>query len=373
MVTTISSIGPKAGYDIKDKITTKYDDALAAAAARETYTTKNCHVGKIKRNTGGIYVGATHLISDCETTTTSATSRGVWSASSSNITVTAAATNNRTGTKTINITAAAGTSIGDYALFTCTTGYELDLTDMNFLGFWSEHDDNNTSFDADGDITVEMYDGTTKVYSYAVPAYDSATPHGTGFPASGVQTYIECPITSSEIESGYSVSHITSIRIVKGVTALTNTKVWTIDYMEAYEISAGGYPFKTGIILPMKDSGSGVTRGDWVELADAVTGTVKTASTDNAVVIMGKACNTADADGTVYVLTYGRSLCIADEDNMCSAGDGIGISDASACLCDDTASGTVQGQFVGKALEASTTDLDMSVIMVQPMSGTDGA
>ena len=370
---TPSSIGPKMGYDIKDKINTKYDDALAAASARTTSTTLGHHVGKINRHTGGIYVGAVHLISDCETTTTSSTSRGVWSASSTNITVTAAATNNRTGTNTILMTAAAGTTAGDYALFTCTTGYELDLTDMNFIGFWSEHDDTNNSFDADADITIEMYDGTTKVYSYEVPAYVAATPHGKGFPATGVQTYIECPLTTSEIVSGYTLSHITSIRVVKAVTALVNTKIWTIEYMEAYEISAGGYPFKQGIILPMTDSSAGITRGDWVELADVVTGTVKTVATNNAVVIMGKACNTAAASGTCYVLTYGRSVCVADETTMCVAGDGIGISTAASMLTDDTGAGTIQGQFVAKALESSTADLDMSVIMVQPMSGTDGA
>jgi len=370
---TPSSIGPKFGYDIKDKINTKYDDALAAAAVRTTSTTSGFHVGKINRHTGGIYVGATHLISDCETTTTSATSRGVWSASSANVTCTAATTANRTGTNGILMTAAAGTTLGDYILFTCTTGYELDLTDMNFVGFWSEHDDTNNSFDADGDITVEMYDGTTKVYSYAVPAYVSATPHGKGFPASAVQTYIECPLTTSEIQTGYTLSNITSIRIVKGVTALVNTKIWTIDYFEAYEISAGGWPFRYGIIVPMTATAAIIYRGQWVELAEPVTGTVKTSSTNNAVVVLGKACNTCTASGTVYVLIYGPSLCVADESSMCSAGDGIGVSAAATQLTDDTGAGAIAGQFVAKALEDSGTDLDMSIVMIQPMGGTDGA
>lgn len=373
-MSTPSSIGPKAGYDIKDKITTKYDDALSASATRDVRTSSGDHVGKIKRHTGGIYVGGYHCVSDCETTTTSATSRGVWSAGTTGLTIAAAATAKRSGTNAIVATFGAATAVGDYVLFTNTTGYELDLTDMNFVGFWAEHDEaNNNSYDAAGDLTVEMYDGTTKVYSYAVPAHVAAHPHGKGFAATATQLYVECPITSSEIVSGYTVSNITSIRIVKAVTAGVNTKKLSIDQLEVYEISAGGYHFKQGIILPYTDSGSGITRGDWVEMSDAVTGLVKTATTDNAVVIVGKACNTAAASGTAYVLTYGRTVCLADEGTMCSAGDGVGLSDASASYCDDTGAGTIQGQFIAKALEGSGADLDMSVVMVQPMSGTDGA
>lgn len=358
---TPSSIGPKAGYDIKDKITTKYDSALAAATTRTTSTTSGVHVGKINRHTGGIYVGATHLISDCETTTTSSTSRGVWSASSGNLTVTATSTAKRTGSNAIQLTAAGGTTVGDYALFTCTTGYELDLTDMNFIGFWSEHDDTNNSFDADGDITIEMYEGTTKVYSYAVPSYVAATPHGKGFPANNVQTYIECPLTSSEIESGYTLSNITSIRIVKAVTALTNTNIWTIDYIEAYEISAGGYPFKTGLIRPYIDSGSGIIRGQWVEWDDIVTRTVKTASSNSGTLIFGKAVSTAIGSAIVYVLETGISVAVADSDTGATAGDMIAVTTAADMLTED---GTDLGACVGRAMENITTDLDMYLIEV---------
>lgn len=363
---TPSSIGSKIGYDIKDKINTKYDDALAAAATRDVRTGSGDHVGKIKRHTGGIYVGGYHRISDCETTTTSATSRGVWSAGATGMAVAAATTAKRSGTNAIVGTFSGTAAIGDYFLFTCTTGYELDLNDMNFIGFWAEHDeDGNTMYDATGDLTIEMYDGTTKVYSYAVPAYAAATPHGTLFGAKATQWYFECPITSSEIVSGYSVSNITSIRIVKAITAGTNTKKISIDQLETYEISAGGYPFKNGIIVPMVDSGSGVTHGDWIELSDVVTGTVKKASTNSGTNMAGKACNTAAASGTVYTLIYGRTLAIADSDTAFAVGEGIALTTAASALCEDVATIGI-GNWIAKALETATTDLDMAVVMISP-------
>jgi len=363
----------KAGYDIQRELDKKYNTALAAAGTRSVNTGSGLKKGSLVNNKGGIYTGAWVLVSDCETTTTSATSRGVWSAKTALSTLSATTTYNKVGTNAIHVTAGASAATGDGAVFTCTSGYELDLSQMNFLGFWIYTDDNINVFDADGDVYVRMYEGTTKVYEYIVPAYVAATPHGKLFGAAATEWYLECPITSDEVQTGYDVSRVTSIEVLKMTTAMNNTKYYAIDYVEAYEISAGGFPFKQGIILPYADSGSGITRGQWVELASPVTQTVKTASTDNCVLCMGKACNTADASGTVYVLTYGLSVAIADEASMCSAGDGIGLSDISDNLCDDTGAGTIQGQFVAKAMEGSGSDLDMTIVMIQPMSGTDGA
>lgn len=348
-----------AGYDIEQEDIKKLNNALTTGkGVRDVSTTSGFNVGSLTSQEGGIFAGAYHRISDCETTTTSATSRGVWSASGAGIVVSAAATAKRVGTNCIIATAAAGTAAGDYLLFTCTTGYELDLVDMNYLGFWMECDDAITSFDAAGDLTIEMYQGSTKVYSYAVPAYVAATPYGTNEAAADTQWYIECPLTSSELETDGSYSGITSIRIVKAVTALTNTNILSIDQLEMYEITSGGCPFKQGIIMPFLDSGSGVTKGDYIELANAVTMTVKTGSTDSGLLVFGKACATVAADGIVPVLVYGPTVGIADSGTAATAGDMLVVTDVSAQLVED---GTDLGTCIGRALEDFTTDLDMAM------------
>ena len=202
----------KFGYDVKEQDTQKHNTALEAATARSVRTASGDHVGSLLNHTGGIYVGAYHRISDCETTTTSSTSRGVWSAGTSGLTVAAATTAKRSGTNAIVATFGAATAVGDYLLFTCTTGYELDLSDMNFIGFWAEHDEaDNTGYDGASDLTLQMYDGTTKVYEFVFVAYRAATPHGSNFGAKAIQWYFEAPITSSEIVSGYGVNNITFI------------------------------------------------------------------------------------------------------------------------------------------------------------------
>jgi len=360
------SEGVKAGYDIQQEIIKKLNTALEAAGVRSVSTTSGFNVGSLQTNAGGIYSGAYHRISDCETTTTSSTSRGVWATGAAGIVLTAETTEKRSGSKAIQFAFGASTAVGDYGKFTCTTGYELDLTDMNYIGFWAYHDEaNNVMYDAAGDITVEMYEGATKVYSFAVPAYRAATPHGSLFGAKATQWYIECPITSSELQSGYGVGSVTSIRIVKAVTAGTSGKKLHIDQLEVYEISAGGYPFKRGIIVPMLDSGSGITHGDWVELNDVVTGTVKKASTNSGTNIIGKACATAAANAITYVLIYGISLAIGDSDSAFAAGEGIALTTAASALCEDVATIGI-GNWVAKALEANGTDLDMSCVLISP-------
>ena len=355
----------KVGYDIQKEIDKKLNTALEAAGVRSVNTGSGLKKGSLLNHKGGIYTGAYDLISDCETTTTSATSRGVWSAITAGTTLSATTTAKRVGTNAIVLLATAGVAAGDGAIFTASTGYELNFDNMNYLGFWAEHDDNNNVFDAAADLTVEMYEGTTKVYSYEVPAYRAGTPHGSSFGATATQWYFECPITSSEIVSGQAVSRVTSIRIVKAVTAMTNTKKLSIDQLEMYEISAGGYPFKYGIIVPMIDSGSGVTHGDWLELADVVTGKVKKASTNSGTLIVGKACATAVANATVYALIYGVTLAIADSTTAFAAGEGIALTTAASALCEDVAT-IGAGSWVAKALEAGAVDLDMACVMVSP-------
>jgi len=357
--------GMSAGFDIKQELIKKLNTPIKAAGVRDVSIISGFNVGSLETQAGGIYAGAHHRISDCETTTTSSTSRGVWSAITTGTTLSATTTAKRSGTNCIVLLATAGVATGDGAIFTATTGYELDLTDMNYLGFWAETDDSINNFDDDADITVEMYEGTTKVYSYEIPAYISATPHGSSFGAADTQWYFECPITTSEIESGYDVSKVTSIRIVKTTTAMTDTAKLSIDQLEMYEISAGGYPFKWGIIVPMLDSGSGVTKGDWIELADVVTGTVKKAASDNGVLMVGKAVATAEADATVYVLIYGMTVAIADGSTAWAVGEGLELTTAADALCQDVSTIGI-GSWIAKGLETVTGDLDMGMVMVSP-------
>ena len=363
--------GVKAGYDARQEDIKKFNTALAAAGARSVHTASGNHPGRLKSNTGGIYAGAVHLISDCETTTTSATSRGVWSAKTALSTLSAADTWNKTGTNSIKVVAGASAAVGDGAVFTCTTNYELDLSKMGYVGFWFTMNDNINVFDADADLTVYMYQSSTLVYKYEVPAYVAQTPHGKLPKAASTGWYIECPITSSQIQTGQAMSKITSIEILKTTTAMNNTKYYCIDYFEAYEISAGGCPFRWGQIIPMTDSGSGITRGDWVEISDVTTKKVKTASTNDATLVVGKAVATAAADATVYVLTFGPRIGFLNETS--AAGKLLGLADAANCLLDDTGAGTVQGQAVAKSLEAGAAQYDMINILVQPMSGSDGS
>jgi len=357
-------------YNIEDKIDEKYNTALEAAATRDVRIASGAF-GQLKKTNGGIYTGASVLVSDCETTTTSATSRGVWAAKTATSTLAAAATWNLVGTNSITVTAGASAAAGDGAVHTRTTGYELDLRSMNFLGFWFYMDDNINVFDADGDLTVRMYDGTTKVYEYAVPAAVAATPHGTLPQATTTDYYIECPLSSTYIVSGQSLANVTSIEVLKTTTAMNDTKLFCVEYMEAYEISAGGWPFKTGIIMPFTDSGSGVTRGDYIELANAYSRTVKTGATDNGTNYVGKACNTAAASGTVYVIVQGPTVAVANE--AMAVGVAVGVADASVAVVDDTGGATTGGQYLGKVLGAAGAQYDMIPVMLLPAGASDGS
>jgi len=292
----------------------------------------------------GRVVVESEVLDDCENNTEWS---GYAPVSGNEPTITAGATNNRTGTNAIKI-AWANTSLNSAGVLTIAAA--KNLAKWNFMGFWAIHDEtDNTNYDAVGDVTIEFYDADGNLLgTYTCPA----------FRAQGVVHYIEVALADVTLETGRVLNTVKTIRFIKGVTEGENAKALFIDHIELYQVSAG-YPVRTGGVIRAFPATGTFVRGNIAEIADPVIGTVQ-AVTDNSKVAIGKFCNSGTG-GTAYVLVWGISTLQANE--AMAAGEGC-ESAGTTDLVDDGGADTTDDQIFAKALEAAAAQYDHFMALI---------
>jgi hypothetical protein len=270
------------------------------------------------------------VVSDCEATTDTGGLGGAWTGGApsggTGPTMTAGAAYKRVGTNCIKA-AWDNTSLNTYALFTLTTAY--DMRGFNYFGFWGSHDSSaNTEYNEAGDFTVRMYDSNGNMVLEWENAVDTAFINA--FRLFGdVPHYFEIPLTSTYIQTGYSLDDVKSIRFVKTTTDAENAKSFYIDRLELYQWGTGAGPLRGGTVEAMQFSVD-VNRGLPVGLsADPLLNTVRLAQ-DNDTTIRGVAAETVDfsEEPIGWVITKGVVNLIAQE--VFVAGEGAQMHGAAA-------------------------------------------